>query len=191
MSDYDEYGSCGDDDECPWEDSEEDEFDDEEFQEESVIPEFRDEIGASDRAGKTSIQVLIDEKIDAIKEGFVFMSPEAARARAIARGERGDIQNLSLIMDAKVGVNFPTYDELKHVNVCACMLAWSPRMIQAIEAMKDGNDTLFSKIIKELRQDDTIRDVLVTYLTGEKGLKNIPYILLRYHRWMENWAKRT
>ena len=186
MSDYDEYGSC-EDDECPWEDSEE-EFEDD-FPVEDIAPEYRDEIDAYDRADKTSLQVIIDEKIDAIKEAFV--SPEVAAARARARGERVGIKSLSLIMNPRVGVNFPTYDELMRVNVCACMLAWSPRMIQAMEGMKVGDMTLFNDIVKELREDDTIRDVLMTYLTGGKGLKNIKFILLRYHKWMENWVKQN
>ena len=71
------------------------------------------------------------------------------------------------------------------------MLAWSPRIQAALGTMdSDHKDLdLFNYTVRELQDGDgPEKDVLVTYLTGSKGLNNIPYILLRYHRWMKNWA---
>ena len=192
MSDYEEYGSCGDDDECPWDESDVETSDDESDEDITPMmsPEFRDERDAYDRAGKTALQMNIDSSIDDIKEAFGDSAEVMAARVAIARSQGKRIENdsLPLIMNANVGVNFPTYDELKHVNVCACMLAWSPRMIAAMEGMKTGDIRIFDNVVKELQEEDGIvREVLLKHLTGEKGLKNIPYILVRYHRWMKQW----
>tara|TARA_Y100000768_G_C23880635_1_gene635057 strand:- start:404 stop:976 length:573 start_codon:yes stop_codon:yes gene_type:complete len=170
----DEYG-----DEDMFSDDEEDIFQGDEV---PFQPEFRDERGCEERVGKDALDTIIIAKQKAIEDEIsgVFETVKI-----------GD--NIIGPFDMDTFRRIFEYNDKVSGNILACMIVSSVRVSNAIQTIITTGDTTEFDIIVDILQgtrtiDGSIQnppappEVIVEHLTGPKGLENIPFILLRYHK---------